>query len=169
MQALQRHHRNARLAQRERDTTELAVKRFERDVLAHRPTHVCIMFGLNDAWRPAADGPPLVALDRYVANLKQMIGLLRERRITPVLMTSNPFLTPASNVWLKPYIEACRKVARDERVALVDLYGRFAELEIETGNCRSLYSDDCHMNVEGNVFIADMLTASLEHSLGAED
>ena len=79
------------------DTTEGGLKRFERDVLAHRPTHAAIMFGLNDAYRPKADGPPLVELDRYDQNLREMIRLLRDRNIQPILMTSNPYLTAGTS------------------------------------------------------------------------
>lgn len=143
------------------DTTEGGLKRFERDVLAHKPTHVFIMFGLNDAWVKQGASKPLVALDRYAANLKQMIAILRSKKITPILMTSNPYNRPAPNVEVKPYIEACRKVAREENVLLVDVYARFAELAIEGDRFKKLFVDECHMNAEGNVFIADQISAAL--------
>lgn len=143
------------------DTTEGGLKRFERDVLAHRPTHVFIMFGLNDAWVKQGAAKPLVALDRYDANLKQMIAILRDRKITPILMTSNPYNRPAPNVEVRPYIEACRKVAREENVLIVDIYARFAELAIEGDRFKKLFVDECHMNAEGNVFIADHISAAL--------
>ncbi len=57
-----------------------------------------------------------------------MIAQLRSRRITPLLMTSNPFLVREKNVALKSYVEDARQVARDEGVALVDVFARFAEL-----------------------------------------
>src|SRR5262249_18844431 len=138
------------------------LKRFERDVLAHEPTHVFIMFGLNDAYRPKGKGP-LVPLDRYTANLKEMIGLLRARRIVPVLMTPNPYHKgKENNVELRPYGEACRAVAREEKVVLVDVYGRFAELAIEGDRWGKLYTDSCHLNPEGNRIIAELMTQALE-------
>src|SRR5690242_15193265 len=46
------------------DTTDRTLKRFEKDVLDHKPTHCFIMLGLNDAYRPKDKGPH-VPLDRY--------------------------------------------------------------------------------------------------------
>lgn len=143
------------------DTTDGGLKRFERDVLAHRPTHVFIMFGLNDCYVDKGKSQPRVPLDRYVANLKQMITILRDKKITPILMTSNPYNRPGPNVEVKPYIEACRRVARDESVLLVDIYARFAEVAIEGDRFQKLYVDECHMGPEGNVFIADAVSAAL--------
>lgn len=140
------------------DTTAGGLKRFERDVLAHQPTHVVIMFGLNDAYRPAENAPPLVELEHYGPNLKEMIRQLRETEIQPILMTPNPFLPATKNVSLKPYIEACRDVARGEGVPLIDVYRAFAELAIEGNRLPKMYYDgDCHLTHDGNKFLADLL------------
>jgi lysophospholipase L1-like esterase len=145
------------------DTTSGGLARFDRDVLAHNPTHVCIMFGLNDAYRPKPDAPPLVGLAQYSANLREMIAQLRSRGITPLVMTSNPFLVREKNVALKSYVEAARQVARDEDVALIDLFARFAELAIEGNQWPQVYADgDCHLNLEGNTVIAKLMMSSLE-------
>lgn len=146
------------------DTTQGALARFDRDVLQHRPTHVCIMFGLNDCWTPKGAAAPLVSLDQYTANLKQMIGALREQQIAPLLMTSNPFASPQDRQALKPYVAACRRMAQEEKVPLIDLYARFAELALDD-DWRRFYVDDCHMNAEGNIFIADVIMQSLEAEL----
>src|SRR5262249_41581880 len=130
------------------DTTALGLKRFQRDVLAHEPTHVIIMFGLNDAYRPKDRGP-LVPLEQYSANLKEMVATLRARKIVPILMTSNPYTPKAMlNAELKPYIQACRAVAREQNVPLLDVYAHFAELAIEGNQRGMLYSDSCHLNPE---------------------
>lgn len=145
------------------DTTSGGLARFDRDVLAHNPTHVFIMFGLNDAYRPKPDAPPLVGLAQYSANLREMIARLRDRGITPIVMTSNPFLPHEKNVELKSYVEAARKVARDERVALVDVFARFAELSVEGNQWQQVYSDgDCHLNLEGNSLLAKLMMSSFE-------
>lgn len=140
------------------DTTAGGLQRFERDVLTHRPTHVVIMFGLNDAYRPAENAPPLVELEDYGPNLQEMIRQLREKKVRPILMTSNPFLPAAKNVGLKPYIDVCRNVARDEGVPLIDVYRAFAELAIEGNQLPKMYYDgDCHLTHDGNEFLADLL------------
>ena len=40
------------------DITALALQRIERDVLAHKPDFVTVMFGVNDAGFFRPDGPP---------------------------------------------------------------------------------------------------------------
>lgn len=140
------------------DTTELGLKRFERDVLDHQPTHVAIMFGLNDAYRAGADKPPLVELAHYGRNLREMIRISRERKIQPVLMTSNPYLPVEKNVELKLYVELCRSVSREAGVPLIDVYAGFAELDAEGRRRPTLYSDgDCHLNAEGNEFLTGLM------------
>jgi lysophospholipase L1-like esterase len=141
------------------DTTTGGLKRFDRDVLAHKPTHVIIMFGLNDAYRPKDKGP-LVELDRYTANLKEMVKVLRSRNVVPILMTSNPFVPKNDNVAMKPYIESCRAIARAEKVALIDTYAHFAELAVEGRS--GLYTDTCHLTPEGNRVVAELMLRSIE-------
>lgn len=143
------------------DTTRGGLARFERDVLAHDPTHVFIMFGLNDAYRPKEQGP-LVPLDQYSANLKEMAAVLRARGIVPVLMTSNPYVAKESDEELKPYIEACRGVARDEKTPLVDVHARFSELAPYGKPRARLYTDSCHLNPEGNRVVADLILKALQ-------
>lgn len=142
------------------DTTKGGLKRFQRDVLDHRPTHTFIMFGLNDAYRPKDKGP-LVPLDDYVTNLKDMVAILRKNNIVPVLMTSNPYSSRKENVVLKPYIDACRAVARSEKATLADVYGRFAEYAIENDAWPRVYTDGLHLNPEGNRLVADLITQTV--------
>ena len=101
-------------------------------------------------------------------NMPNMSGteftkVLRSRDIVPILMTSNPFVPKNDNVAMKPYIEACRAVARAEKVPLIDTYAHFAELAVEGRS--GLYTDTCHLTPEGNRVVAELMLRSIEAML----
>src|SRR5262249_28183789 len=68
--------------------------RFERDVLAHRPSHVVIMFGLNDSWVDAGKTASRLTAAAYEQNLRKMLAELKGRKIQVILMTPNPAIAP---------------------------------------------------------------------------
>jgi acyl-CoA thioesterase-1 len=142
-------------------TTADGLARFDRDVLAHQPTHVAIMFGLNDSWIDKDKTASRLTVAEYAANLKQMIGRLKGRRVVPVLMTANPVIAPRygpeRNVTLKKYVEAMRAVAQEEKVLLLDVYARFAEMALEGVDLNTLFTDAMHPNPRGHALIAGML------------
>jgi acyl-CoA thioesterase-1 len=145
--------------------TSDGLARFERDVLAHKPSHVVIMFGLNDSWIDTGQTASRLTVAEYAANLKKMLALLRERKIAVVLMTANPVAAPKyppeRNVTLKPYVEAVRTLAREEQLPLVDLYARFAELALEGTDLNTLFTDAMHPNPKGHALIAALLQREL--------
>jgi lysophospholipase L1-like esterase len=154
------------------DTTAGGLKRLETDVVAHDPQVACIMFGLNDSYVPKAGELPLVSLDDYSKNLRSIVSRLRERRIKPLLMTPNPFTTAEKDAAMKPYVEACRAVARETETPLIDVHARFLELAAEAKaapeKASQLYTDDCHLSPAGNLVIADLLLPALEAALYKE-
>ena len=76
------------------NTTEMARKRFEADVLSHRPRIAIIQFGINDAavdvWKTPPATQPRVSLERYEANLRHFVETLKSSHALVVLMTPNP-------------------------------------------------------------------------------
>ena len=142
-------------------TTADGLTRFDRDVLEKRPSHVVIMFGLNDSWIDSGKSASRLTVARYRDNLRTMIAALRGKGIEVVLMTPNPTAPPtcepARNVTLKPYVEAVRELAAAERIGLVDVYRKFAELAIEGVELNTLFTDGIHPNPAGQRLIADML------------
>jgi lysophospholipase L1-like esterase len=143
------------------NTTADALARFDRDVLVQQPTHVVIMFGLNDSWIDTGKTASRLTVAEYAANLKKMIATLQERHIVPILMTSNPAIAPRygpeRNVTLKKYVEAMRTVAQEDRILLLDVYARFAELALEGVDLNTLFTDAMHPNPKGHALIAGML------------
>ncbi|WP_449537511.1 SGNH/GDSL hydrolase family protein [Ferdinandcohnia sp. Marseille-Q9671] len=80
------------------DNSDLLLSRVEKDVIAEQPDYVIINIGGNDCnfkWDEVAVNPeeehqPIVPLERYVENLKQLVGKIRESNSTPILMTLPP-------------------------------------------------------------------------------
>jgi len=146
-------------------TTKDALARFERDVLAHEPATVVIMFGLNDSWIDAGKSASRLTVDQYRGNLQAMLSELKRRDIKVVLMTPNPALAPMypaeRNLTLKPYVDVVRELARSEHLELIDLYARFAELALEGVDPNTLFTDAMHPNPAGHRLIAELLAPRL--------
>jgi lysophospholipase L1-like esterase len=142
-------------------TTLNALARFERDVLAVKPTHVVIMFGLNDSWIDKDRTEPRLSPAEFAGNLKKMVGSLKERKVTVLLLTPNPVIAPKygpdRNANLKKYVTEVRRLAREERVTLVDVYARFGELPLEGTDLNTLFTDAMHPNPKGHELLADLL------------
>jgi acyl-CoA thioesterase-1 len=148
--------------------TSDGLARFDRDVLAHQPTHVVIMFGINDSWVDAGKTTSRLSTADYTGNLRKMVARLQERKITPVLMTPNPVAAPRyppeRNRTLKAYVEAVRSLARQEQVPLLDVYARFAELALEGTDINTLFTDGMHPNPQGHTVLAKLLLQEFHHS-----
>jgi acyl-CoA thioesterase-1 len=147
-------------------TTADGLARLDRDVLAHRPGHVVIMFGLNDSWVDPGKTTSRLSAAQYEQNLRQLLARTRAARIAPLLMTPNPVAAPGyppeRNVTLKKYVEAVREVARAEKVPLIDVYARFAELTLEGVSLNDLYTDGMHPNPRGQGILAELLARHFE-------
>ena len=124
------------------EITSHARERFDADVLAQHPNYVTIYYGLNDAcvdvWKGATE--PRVPVGQFEANLRYFAQTLKEQGATPILLTPNPCSwSPQQrelygkppynpddpegiNVLLTGYVEAVRKVAREENVPLLDVF-----------------------------------------------
>ena len=70
------------------DTTAMALKRFERDVLDCKPDVVVILFGTNDS--RLAEPKVCVPLDRYEADLVYMITRCQSAGAKAVVCTPPP-------------------------------------------------------------------------------
>ena len=152
-------------------TTADGLARFEKDVLDKRPDCVVIMFGLNDSWIDSGKSTSRVTVSRYRDNLRTMIATLRAKEIKVVLMTPNPTTPPTyeptRNATLKPYVEAVRELAASEKLGLIDVYRKYAELAIEGVDLNTLFTDGIHPNPAGQKLIADMLVERFRSLLTA--
>lgn len=147
------------------NTTSDALVRLDRDVLDHKPSHVIIMFGINDSWVDVNKTHSRVSLEAYTANLKNMIDRVRSQGGIPILMTPNPVVSdkfPAKcSAMLRHYADAARALAKREKVFLVDVYAKFLELGQAGDSLESLTVDNMHPNPKGHSIISEMLTAQV--------
>lgn len=158
------------------NSTTDARARFEQDVMARDPDVVTVAFGINDAavdvWK--GDTTPRVRIEDYRANLRYFVDTLEERGSRPILMTPNPLAwtpkllelygkppyDPGSadglNVLLTDYAEVVRNVAKEDGVALVDVWQIFKQHQALHPE-ESLLLDGMHPNERGHRLIAEAL------------
>jgi len=132
--------------------------RMDADLLAHKPTLVSVLIGINDTWRAfdANDPTPVDAFRKdYRAMLRRIVDELGAR-----LVLCEPFLlhTPADRAkWrsdLNPRIDAVRELAREFHATYLPLDGLFA-----AAACRREMAywlpDGVHPSQAGHTMIAD--------------
>lgn len=167
------------------NTTEHAKKRFEKDVLAHSPDLVIIQFGNNDAavdvWKDPPATSPRVLLTDYIKNLSEMIATLRARNTKVILVTPlptrwteklkgmygkppyDPNDPDGFNFLKKEYMAALRKVGKQNRVPIVDLYSAYYRYARKTGRpIDELFTDGMHPNDQGQRIEADLLLKEIK-------
>lgn len=160
--------------------TDQAKARLKKDVLDHQPDVVVIQFGINDAavdvWKKPPATKSRISRDQYEANLRYLIKTLRDKNISVILMTPNsmrwvkrikklygkppydPNDPDGFNVFLKSYAETVRKVSREEKVPLVDVYTAFENYAKQKGHsAHDLLLDGVHPNTVGQKMVADLL------------
>ena len=103
------------------DTTAQGLQRLEAKVLSQKPDLVLIGFGMNDHNIPGFGVP----LDAFAANLRTMIGRIRDTTGAEIVLFS---AFPPNPKWhygshnMAAYAEATEKVALAEGCAFADVY-----------------------------------------------
>ncbi len=149
--------------------------RFQRDVLNRKPSLVIIQFGLNDSCIDVHKGKtePRVPRAVYEQNLVYFIQILRDRKSSVILMTPNParWTESLKATWGRPpydiddpmgfnllnekYAESVRRIAREMKVPLVDVYQLFVNYHQKDGSSMDdLLLDGIHPNDRGHRLIA---------------
>jgi lysophospholipase L1-like esterase len=142
--------------------------RLQHDVLAKRPTIVMIYIGINDVWHFNGDlGAPK---DHYVAGLHDIIGQLHKMGAIVILTTpsvigekndgSNPLDASLDN-----FADTARALAKEMQVGFCDLRSAF-KAYLKTHNPQNvdkgiLTIDGVHLSTQGNILVAQEMTASL--------
>ena len=137
-------------------TTANGLARMDKDVLAHQPTLVTVMFGLNDMTR--------VPLNQYRANLKEIIANCRSIDAEVLLCTPNNVITTSSRPTEKliQYCDAVREVGREMKVPVLDCYQKLDMLRKDDALAwRLLMSDSIHPNMDGHKRLAELLAESI--------
>ena len=164
------------------EDTDHALRRMKRDVIERKPDCVIIMYGTNDAFIDVQDDEtdttPRIPLERYEKNLHTMVQALRQKNIKPVLMTPIPmgvswiqeigiYKTNDINFKLREYVEAIRRVSKEEKVPLVDHFRKWIRWKEWGKDINTLMTDGVHPNPDGHRFIAKSIFKVLRVELKA--
>jgi lysophospholipase L1-like esterase len=161
------------------NNTKDATRRFQKDVLDHKPDLVVLQFGINDSavdvWKQPPADKPRIGLTNFRNHLQYLVSMLRARGVKVVLMTPNPLRwTPrlrelygkspyhpedpeGMNQLLHTYVAAVRELAHQEHVALVDVDEAFRTYAGEHGSLDDLLLDGMHPNQQGQSIVAELL------------
>jgi lysophospholipase L1-like esterase len=139
---------------------ENMIARFDKDVLAKKPTIVTINVGINDVWHRLKNPHENDVLKTYRDNVATMVDKARAAGarvilLAPTVIKEDP--EAEGNKRLPLYVAAMRKIAADKNCQFVDLHGMFLEAlkhkpASEKGNW--LTSDGVHMKPMGNAIMA---------------
>ncbi|MFN7561750.1 MAG: GDSL-type esterase/lipase family protein [Prosthecobacter sp.] len=138
------------------DTSKGGLARLERDVLAHKPHLVTIMFGMNDLVRvPVAD---------FIANMRQIIQRCLDAGAEVVLCTQNSIVdSPQRPVArLAEYSQAIRDLAKAESLGVADCFAAFEAVRAKDAlEWNLLLSDAIHPNMDGHKLFAETIAKTI--------
>lgn len=146
------------------DTSADALARFERDVVKKDPDFVLIGLGTNDFIREGqGNTSPRVSVEQFRANMQTMIDGVKAMNAVPILITA-PYVRddaypPVSNYddvggmnpALDVYIEAVRRLSKENGIGLIDIHKKCDDYPLE----EFLISDGVHLSAVGNRVYAD--------------
>lgn len=138
------------------NTTADGLRRIEKDVLAHEPDLVTVMFGLNDMVR--------VPIPDFKVNLGQIVKRCREAGAEVLLCTPNSVISTSSRRigTLVEYCEAIREVAAEHETPLCDVHATFEALRNRDPVAwRLTLSDEIHPNMDGHKLIAETICLAI--------
>jgi lysophospholipase L1-like esterase len=136
------------------------IKRFEKDVVAHKPAYVTISIGINDVWHRLKGPHDEKVLAKYTENVSKMVDLAQTAGIKVILLAPTIIQENAKaegNERLLMYVEAEKKIAAEKKCQFVDLHQMFLDALTkkpagEKGNW--LTADGVHMKPPGDAIMA---------------
>ncbi|WP_406695937.1 GDSL-type esterase/lipase family protein [Singulisphaera sp. Ch08] len=150
------------------ERTDQALKRLD-EICTPRPQFVTVMYGTNDSYvDPGKEGPRLT-LEQFRKNLRAIVEGLLLRGIDPILMTAPREAENAPlnglgenrNIRLAPFMVACREVAKECRVPLVDHFARWTDAESKGQSLKDWTTDGYHPNPVGHQDLASAIVPVL--------
>lgn len=127
------------------DTTWGMLERFSADVLAHRPSHVIILGGANDAFER-------IAAQEVLDNIRQMVEAAVDNAIVPFIGLPTP-CNFAEETLLAKYRQSLRQYAVTEGIDVIDFYSAMLNLT-GPGIREGLHVDGIHPNEAGYQIMA---------------
>ncbi|MFO1019886.1 MAG: SGNH/GDSL hydrolase family protein [Planctomycetales bacterium] len=157
------------------ERTDQALVRLEKDVISKKPGFVTIMYGTNDSYIDPGRTVSRLTAEEYAKNLRELVRRLRGASIEPILMTPPKWAVESKdgrgknpNGPLEPFVEECRRVARELKVPLVDHYGEWSAREAGGEPIAPITTDGCHPNPEGQAMLCRTILPVLLEELREE-
>jgi acyl-CoA thioesterase-1 len=155
------------------ERTDGGLTRLDKAVFAHQPKVVRVMYGTNDSYVDKGKTASRLTVADYRKNLEKLVDAIREKGAEPVLMTEPRWATDTKNGLgenpndrLEKYLEACRAVAKEKKVRLVDHFAHWTKAEQDGTKVRDWTTDGCHPNPRGHRELADLIWPTLFDALG---
>ncbi len=123
-------------------------KRFETDVLCHKPDVLFIDYALNDRG---------LGLDAAKTAWEKMIVQAQKKGIKIILLTPSPDLSVDlldPNTDLEQHSKQIRSLANKYQLGLIDSYAQFRDIKAAGGNIEDYMSQINHPNANGHAVIA---------------
>ncbi len=161
------------------DSAGGALRRYEWDVRAQKPSVVTVMFGMNDVGRgfygeasPSAEvlARRAAALDQYRRDMRALVSRLRSDGVRVVLLTPSPFDDTAEsdrprqlgvNTALGECAAFLRELAAETGSGLVDFHGPMtsinARLQAAEPRATIIGADRVHPGAPGHLLMAWLL------------
>ena len=146
------------------ERTDGALARLEKDVLAKKPRLVTVMYGTNDSYVDKGKDQPRLTVEQYRANLAELVKRIKGAGAIPVVMTEPRWGKSARNgaganpnELLQEYVAACREVAKEAGVPLVDNFGTWTRCEAAGHDISKWMTDECHPNPLGHRALTDAI------------
>ena len=154
------------------ERTDQALKRLDA-VGELRPQIVTVMYGTNDSYVDSGASASRISRKDYKANLKSIVADLQLRGIKPILMTEPRWSDKAPvnglgenpNLRLAPYMEACREVASECHVPLIDHFALWTKARDGGQDLNEWTTDGCHPNPRGHRELAEAMWPTLRAGL----
>lgn len=138
------------------NTTPQGLARMERDVIAHKPRLVVVMYGMNDVVRTKPEA--------FRANLRTIVRRCREAGAAVVLCTPNSVYPnePRPMRRLAEYAQIVRDVAQNLSVPLADCFAEYERVRREDiTRWRLLMSETIHPSMNGHELFAEVIARSM--------
>jgi len=144
--------------------SSLGAGRFDKIFSLMKPGDwLLVQFGHNDMKDRTAD-----ALAVYTENLRRLVAQTRAKGATPVLISSMERKQGVNGNTLAGYPDAVRAVAREEKVALIDLHAMSLVLYRALGpKLDAAFQDGTHHNNYGSYQLARCVAAGIQANVPA--
>lgn len=136
------------------NTLPQGLARLGRDVLAHKPQLVTIMYGMNDLTRfSRAD---------FKKHLIEMSTRCRDGGAAVLLCTQNSIVAGRSPTILAEFTQAIHEVGRELKLPVADCHQAYEAVRArDAGEWALLMSDEIHPNMDGHKLFASVIARSI--------